>query len=165
MGPIGTSAHTYGPNARCFVPERWLGNPEAAAADGTTSDRDAEERPATAASAAAGGPPDPLTFSYGPRDCIGQALAKMELQVVVASLVAKFAFKPGAALQKAVSARCAEVGGQWDASQPSSKHVQDVGSVDQGTAAAVVRGIFDLAHYHITLQPLQGMLLAATPRA
>lgn len=33
---------------------------------------------------------DPWTFSIGPRDCAGQALARMELQAVIATLVGRF---------------------------------------------------------------------------
>lgn len=36
--------------------------------------------------------PDALAFSAGPRDCIGQALAKIEMQAVLATLVGKFHF-------------------------------------------------------------------------
>lgn len=38
---------------------------------------------------------DPLVFSIGPRDCIGQSLAKLELQVVLATLVGRFRFQLG----------------------------------------------------------------------
>lgn len=33
---------------------------------------------------------DPWTFSIGPRDCAGQALARLELQVVIATIVGRF---------------------------------------------------------------------------
>jgi hypothetical protein len=36
---------------------------------------------------------DPWTFSIGPRDCAGQALARLELQVVIATLVGNFSVK------------------------------------------------------------------------
>jgi len=35
-------------------------------------------------------PQDPWTFSIGPRDCAGQALARLELQVVIAAVVGNF---------------------------------------------------------------------------
>jgi hypothetical protein len=40
---------------------------------------------------------DPWTFSIGPRDCAGQALARLELQVVIAAVVGNFrvALGPG----------------------------------------------------------------------
>lgn len=63
--------------------------------------RGAASATAAAAAAAAAPPPppasaskqplqDPWSFSIGPRDCAGQALARLELQVVLATLVGAF---------------------------------------------------------------------------
>jgi hypothetical protein len=137
----------------------------------TAGERDTEgpAPPAAAPTAAAGGPPDPLTFSYGVRDCIGQNLARIELSFLIASFVARFSWTAGAALQQAVSSRCAEVGGGWNNGRPSSiassKQGQEGDSAEQDTAEAVVRGVLDQAAYHITLAPRHGMFLLATPRA
>lgn len=60
----------YGPDAGEFKPERWL-----------------PEDPALM-------PPEPPTFSFGPRDCVGMPLAKVELLAVVAALVAAFRWTP-----------------------------------------------------------------------
>jgi hypothetical protein len=164
IGPIGISVHNYGPTARIFCPERWLTGKGADAADLTSLDTAGEGMPG----AATGEDqlPDPLSFSTGPRDCVGQALAKMELQVVVASLVAKFELKPGAALQRAVDQQLAAVSSSKAAAGAAGgSGVQGGGlTIEQERAAAAVRGIYDMAHYHITFQPKDGLYLKATPR-
>ncbi|GBF98134.1 cytochrome P450 [Raphidocelis subcapitata] len=37
-------------------------------------------------------PPDPMPFSVGPRDCVGQTLAMLELQAAIATLAGRFEF-------------------------------------------------------------------------
>uniref|UniRef100_A0A383VZN8 Cytochrome P450 n=1 Tax=Tetradesmus obliquus TaxID=3088 RepID=A0A383VZN8_TETOB len=75
-----------------------LSSIDAQAADtdaiGSSSAANGTAPAAAAAAAAAGGkgsrqqpPNDPWSFSIGPRDCAGQALARIELQVVIAMLV------------------------------------------------------------------------------
>ncbi|KIY98165.1 cytochrome P450 [Monoraphidium neglectum] len=75
--PMGRVPDYYGQDAAEFVPERWLkgagGNEGKQAAEG-------------------GGLADVFAFGIGPRDCIGRALAMLELQVVLATLVGCFAF-------------------------------------------------------------------------
>jgi cytochrome P450 len=63
---------TYGPDAAEFRPERWL-----------------PDDPSQV-------PPEPPTFSHGPRDCVGMPLAKAELLAAVAALVAAFRWRPAA---------------------------------------------------------------------
>jgi cytochrome P450 len=50
----------------------------------------AAARPTSAGSSGNSKLQDPWTFSIGPRDCAGQALARMELQVVIATLIGRF---------------------------------------------------------------------------
>jgi hypothetical protein len=156
MGPLGSSIHNYGPTAGAFVPERWLTD---AAASGAAASDDGLGRPLTpeddgSASTAAGGggggdgPPDPLTFSLGPRDCVGQTLARLELQVVVASLVARFNWTPGQRLQGYLDKELQE--------QQAGGDGRELGGV--GSSAAV-KALYQTAQYHITLQPGQGELL------
>jgi cytochrome P450 len=71
----------YGPDAGAFRPERWL--PPASASDGGDP-----------SSSKASPIPEPPTFSFGPRDCVGMPLAKVELLAVVAALVAAFRWRP-----------------------------------------------------------------------
>jgi hypothetical protein len=65
-------------------------------------------------------------------------------------LVSRFKFSPGAALQAAVDQQLSAL----DQKQQQQEERQ----------AAVARGIFQLACYHVTLQPIQGMPLIAKPR-
>jgi Cytochrome P450 len=84
--------------------------------------------------------PDPQSFSAGPRDCIGQALAKLELQVVVSTLVSRMSFTPGPRLEEEL--RCAAATGQ-----------------------PPITALHALAGVHVTLQPEDGeMLLRVLPR-
>lgn len=80
-----------------FKPDRWL------AGKSTSSGRTGPSTsPETAAAAVASDADrglgfkalqDPWTFSIGPRDCAGQALARLELQVVIAAVVGNFSMK------------------------------------------------------------------------
>ena len=71
----------------------------AAAAEGLVRE-DADDVTAAAGGGGGGGLPDPLSFSVGPRDCVGQTLARLELQVVVAAMVAGFNWTPGKVLEE-----------------------------------------------------------------
>ncbi|KAG4442853.1 hypothetical protein IFR05_001649 [Cadophora sp. M221] len=62
----------WGPNARCFVPERWLDDP----------------------SGGADHPYSFLTFGAGPRRCIGEQYARDELLCLVAGFVGCYEFTP-----------------------------------------------------------------------
>eukprot|EP00775_Hariotina_reticulata_P010115 gene10115-10272_t len=85
-------------------------------------------------------PPDPLTFMAGPRDCIGQSLAKLELQVVTATLVSRFMLTPGEKLQHEMAVAAA-------------------------TGRSPMAAIHALAAAHVTLQPTDGhLLLRFAPR-
>eukprot|EP00775_Hariotina_reticulata_P009274 gene9274-9439_t len=85
-------------------------------------------------------PPDPFTFMAGPRDCIGQSLAKLELQVVIATLLARFRLAPGDKLQHELQVAAA-------------------------TGQTPVAAIHALAAAYVTLQPADGqMLLKFHPR-
>jgi len=68
----GRRTSVYGPDAGEFRPERWL----------------------DPAPGAAHPPPDSPAFSLGPRDCVGQSLARVELAAAVAMLVAAFRWRP-----------------------------------------------------------------------
>jgi hypothetical protein len=71
---------------------------------------------------------------------IGQNLAKLELQVVLATLLSRFKFSPGPTLQKELAVAAA-------------------------TGRVRVDALHALAGVHVTLQPLEGVLeLAAEPR-
>jgi hypothetical protein len=201
-GAIGLSERLYGPTAAIYDPERWL-SPTAAtpsttdAADdvaaGSSDQQQRQQQQAKevqqAAAGSKGAPPEPMVFSTGPRDCIGQSLARMELQVVVASLVSRFEFKPGTKLAQAVEAAVAgacslkdfnhsagdAVCQQGAAGQPNARKPAAGGpgsgtsptpadQTDLQAAAAVLQGLYDVAEYHITLQPRGGMWLLAHPR-
>jgi len=88
---VDNSALSYGEDAELFKPERWL------QARGDSTWEQAGEDPAAAAPGT-GGPQapgstrlkEPIAFSVGPRDCVGQALARLELQVFLAMLLSQF---------------------------------------------------------------------------
>lgn len=65
---FGHNEAVYGPTAGQFLPERFL----PAAQD--------KQRAA----------PEPLSFSAGPRDCAGQALARLEIAAIIATMVGRF---------------------------------------------------------------------------
>ncbi|KAI8931731.1 hypothetical protein NX059_011374 [Plenodomus lindquistii] len=67
---INTSVHAWGPDARAFNPDRWLG-PGKANTGGAESNYDI------------------TTFLHGPRSCIGRDFAKAEFACLVASLVGR----------------------------------------------------------------------------
>jgi hypothetical protein len=72
---------------------------------------------------------------------LGQNLAKLELQVVLATLLSRFNFKPGPALQRALD-------------------------VAITTGQPLITAVYALAEVHVTLQPAGGqMLLVAEPYA
>jgi cytochrome P450 len=68
---VNTSTHLWGPDAREFNPERWLGQ-------GKANTGGAESNYAI------------TTFLHGPRSCIGKDFAKAEFACLVASLVGRF---------------------------------------------------------------------------
>ena len=68
---INTSTHLWGPDARHFVPERWLA-PGAANTGGAASNYAL------------------ATFLHGPRSCIGKDFARAEFACLLACLVARF---------------------------------------------------------------------------
>jgi cytochrome P450 len=133
---IGNSKAVYGPDARDFNPQRWLRQQR-----GVESQQPGAAVVQPAPLAAAAAPPEPLTFMAGPRDCIGQNLAKLELQVVLATLLGRFRFGPGPELAQELAVAAA-------------------------TGQPPVAALHALAGVHITLQPLSGrMEFSVTPRA
>ena len=124
---------------------------------------------AAAAGAGAGGCsspsglPDPLTFSVGPRDCVGQTLARLELQVLVASLVTAFEWSPGHMLGKMLASKTQQekAEGEDDVAPAGANEQQAFAA-----SVAAVQALYDIGEYHLTLQPQQGMMmLKASPRA
>lgn len=103
--PFGLSTHFYGEDALHFKPQRWV--------DASTA------------------PTDPMTFMTGARDCIGQNLARLELQVVLATLLSRFAFAPSPELQRELQLAAA-------------------------TGQPAVTAVHELAGDFITMQPLTG---------
>lgn len=192
---MGLSERLYGPTAATYDPERWLGHTAAPSTVGTaddvaagSADQQKKMHVQQAAAGSKGTPPEPLVFSAGPRDCIGQSLARMELQVVVASLVSRFEFKPGDRLGRAVEAAvaraCSTTGtdhstgvaqeggaavqgctGKLAEGGAGSGHNPSSPGVGPQAAAAVLQGLYDMAEYHMTLQPTGGMWLVAQPRS
>jgi cytochrome P450 len=73
---ISRSPELWGPDAGGFKPERWI-SPETGKAN---NDGGMESNYAN------------LTFSHGPRSCIGQGFAKAELRTLVAVFVARLRF-------------------------------------------------------------------------
>eukprot|EP00878_Enallax_costatus_P040792 GHUV01047166.1.p1 GENE.GHUV01047166.1~~GHUV01047166.1.p1 ORF type:complete len:232 (+),score=52.22 GHUV01047166.1:68-697(+) len=153
--PMAILERNYGTTALHFKPERWLASPPvdpthsatvatAAAVDApagseamsSSTDSIAHISTESAAAVDTNGltVPDPLTFMVGPRDCIGQSLARMELQVVLAVLLTRFRFHPGAKLRQEL--KTAESLGQ-----------------------SAVSAIHACAEVHVTMQPAGSQML------
>ena len=123
--------------------------PASAAAGGAAAAAAVAAAGGAAASGGGGGCPDPLSFSVGPRDCVGQTLARLELQVVVAAMVAGFNWSPGHTLEELI--------------KRGENKRQDG---EEGASSVAVKALYGTAQYHITLQPRNGeMLLRASHRS
>jgi cytochrome P450 len=85
--------------------------------------------------------PATTTNPPGPRDCVGQALAMLELQVVLASLVARFTFQ------------LTPSGDDHGAAPPSPNG-----------GLGGIQPLQDMICYHITMFPRDGLSLVAAPR-
>lgn len=165
--PYGLAQHNYGSDASEFKPQRWLTgaaatkshtgaleNPAAPPPAGPQSDPGPAPAAAehgtvvvTAGSAGSTQPaagmslPEPITFLVGTRDCVGQNLAMVELQVVLATLLARFAFKPGPELARELQVAAA-------------------------TGRLPVSAVHTLSGMFLSLQPLSGhMVLNISHRA
>jgi cytochrome P450 len=94
----GRRTSAYGADASEFKPERWLvgkeggggGEGEAGGGGGESGGGVDDGGGGTAFSPL----PEAPTFSFGPRDCVGQSLARVELVAAVAALVAAFKWRP-----------------------------------------------------------------------
>lgn len=136
--PYSMARHNYGKDTLHIRPERWLSD-----TSNTVTNLDIgsnTDDPSVTATTAPGQTPDPYTFMAGPRDCIGQALAKLELQVVLATMVSRFRVLPGPQLEQEL--------------QIAAK-----------TGQPPLTAIHALAGAHLTLQPEDGtMKLRLEPR-
>lgn len=138
---LGVSTAVYGAaTAAHFVPERWLSATDlaqlSALARSAGCSRDVAGMAAASAAPDGQPPASNQPFSLGPRDCVGQALAKIELNSFLATIVGWFHIAPGKALAAALAA-----GG--------------------GDASAVLTG---LGVFHTTLQAREPLVLQLTPR-
>lgn len=130
--PFGLSQRIYGADVLEYKPERWM--TATAAGDGKAAAAAAGGSVLTSPAAGGGAvPPDPLTFLTGQRDCIGQNLAKLEVQVVLATWLSRFRFSPGPELDRELQVAAA-------------------------TGQPVVAAVHALSGDFITLQPLSGSM-------
>jgi hypothetical protein len=74
----------YGETANEFVPERWLGDTDTT---GTRKDEEGSQAGASQIPISAWRP-----FERGPRNCIGQELAKLEARVILACVMRRYDF-------------------------------------------------------------------------
>ena len=75
----------YGPTANDFVPERWTGNSDTSTT--TNADVSGTSTPTSKIPASAWRP-----FERGPRNCIGQELANLEVRVILACVMRRYDF-------------------------------------------------------------------------
>ena len=84
---IGRDPKVFGPDADIFTPERWLGDTDTGEkmnSDMLAGQKDVEKRvPASAW----------RPYERGPRNCIGQELANLEVRLILASTVRKYRFR------------------------------------------------------------------------
>lgn len=85
----GHSKRIWGDTAEDFRPERWLGDGKNSSSISTAEDD--MDGPALGGGASLN-MSHVYAFMAGPRDCVGQSLAKLELQVVLATLWSNFHF-------------------------------------------------------------------------
>lgn len=120
---MGLSAVNYGPDALAFDPSRWLAH------------INTDQAPLREA----------MPFSLGPRDCIAQALARVELMAIVATLISRFEVQPADSLLVAA-------------------HQGDLGSCSSADPPSVVP-LRQRAVYHINLTAKDGLPVVFKPRA
>ncbi|WIA30909.1 hypothetical protein OEZ86_000961 [Tetradesmus obliquus] len=177
--PIGVSIANYGPTAPRFIPERWLDTQQLEHLDALRESAGLLPRAAAAAAAVGFGHSSSssgssrklaeLAFSTGPRDCVGQSLAKLELQAMIATLAGHFALAPGKVLQErlagiATAAAADEAAGSAavDEDADADGEGESAGFVSQPNPADALKACI---MYHVTLQPRGGnMVLRFTPR-
>ncbi|KAG1667781.1 hypothetical protein FOA52_010818 [Chlamydomonas sp. UWO 241] len=96
---LDRSTAVYGEDANTFRPDRWISrspsdtdNGGAGIAWAGTGAYDGDDAGSVAdqAAHAQGRIKEPIAFSMGPRDCVGQALARLEMQVIIAELFSRF---------------------------------------------------------------------------
>lgn len=71
---MNRSPALWGPDATEYNPDRWLTGPDAATGGAKT-------------------PYALVTFLHGPRSCIGQGFARLEMRCLLAALVMRFRFE------------------------------------------------------------------------
>jgi cytochrome P450 len=71
--PVNRSTTFWGPKAGEFDPQRWLEGPDAAHGGATS-------------------PQAFMSFFHGPRSCIGQGFARLEMKTILSALVLSFSF-------------------------------------------------------------------------
>eukprot|EP00879_Flechtneria_rotunda_P019547 GHRR01020534.1.p1 GENE.GHRR01020534.1~~GHRR01020534.1.p1 ORF type:complete len:610 (+),score=222.87 GHRR01020534.1:694-2523(+) len=109
----------------------------------------------TAASALPGSKaPEGLAFLIGPRDCMGQTLARIELQALIATLVGHFKLEPSQKLAADLATAAAGADGT------SKANGGDSSKLGFNPVTVLKQSIM----YHITLQPRDDMKLKLTPR-